>query len=179
MDYLSILLGILGLIATLIGSGLAYISFVNPMIRFKWYLKNNDKWKTIFPRVKGLSEYYQYSKHPEFTIEEVYDRPWERDEPWMKNILRPDPACHASQIALKVSGNIIHTENFLAMDGGRIFVPIPKVIYKKTDNEEDNIYYYDDIQVLLAGLIGKYHIYKTLEGFCNDRIRLGYESDEF
>lgn len=177
MNFLSIILGILGLVATLVGSGLAYIAFVNPMVRFKWYLKKKDNWRTIFPRVEGLSEYSQYSKHPEFTIEEIYDRRWERDEPWMKKVIRPDKSCHASQIALKVSGNIIHTENFLSMDGSRIFVPIPKVDTKGKDKEAEFIYYYDEIQILLAGLLGKYHIYDTLEKFCKDRIRLDYNPE--
>lgn len=174
MEALSMTLGILGLVATLVGSGLAYIAFVNPMIRFKWYLKKKDYWRTIFPRVEGLSEYRQYIKHPEFTIQEIYDRRWERDEPWMKKVMRPDKSCHASQVALKVNGNIIHTENFLSMDGGRITVPIPRLDTRGQSKEDKFIYYYDGIQILLAGLLGKYHNYNSLEDFCKNKIRLDY-----
>jgi uncharacterized protein YacL (UPF0231 family) len=174
MEVLSWILAMSGLIASVIGIWFSYITYTSPMIRFKWYLKRKDNWKMIFPRVKGISDYHQYSKHPEFTLEEVYDRRWERDEPWMKKVIRPDPACHASQIALKVNGNIVHTENFISMDGGRITVPIPKLDTKGQDKEEKFVYYYDEIQILLAGLLGKYHIYDSLEDFCKDKIRLDY-----
>lgn len=92
--------------------------------------------------------------------------------------MRPDPACHASQIALKVNGNILHTETFLSMDGGRIFVPIPRVEFADTGKEDENVYYYDDIQVLLAGLLGQYHIYETLDKFCKNRILLDYHPSD-
>lgn len=167
MELLSLILGILGLIATIVGSGLAYMTYISPMIRFKCYLKHKNNWKIIHPRVEGLSDYYQYSEHPEFTIEEISDRRWDRDEPWMKRIMRPDKNCISYQIALRANGNIVHTESFLFMDGGRIYVPIPNAIYSKSKSEEDNTYYYDEIQVLLAGVLGKYHNDRSLEGFCN------------
>ena len=167
MEVLSISLGILGLVATLAGTGMAYVTYVSPSIRFKWYLKNKNGWRIISTRVQGQSEYYQFTTHPEFIIEEIDDHRWERDEPWMKRILRPDTNCFANQILMKVNGNVIHTENFLYMDGGRIYVPIPKVEYSHTDKEEDNTYYYDNLQTLLAGVLGRYHIYGGLKDFCD------------
>ena len=145
------------------------------MVRFKWYLKHRSDWKSVSSRVEGWSDFLQYIKHPEFTINEAGDRRWDRDEPWMKKIMRPDPNCFAYKIHLMVNGHIIHTENFISLDGHRIYVPIPNVEYAHTDKEEDNIYYYDKTQILLAGVLGKYHYDKNLDDFCNKSgIRLDF-----
>lgn len=168
--------GFFGLITGLVGMWFSYITYSSPMIRFKWYLKHKKNWKQIFPRAKGQSEYYQYYKHPEFCIEEFDDRKWDREEPWISKTIRPDKNLHSYQVALKVNGNIIHTENFIYMDGGRYYVPIPNVEYAGTGNEDDNIYYYDKTQVLLAGVLGKYHNDKCLEEFCRlSGIKLDYK----
>lgn len=168
--------GIFGLLAGLVGMWFSYITYTSPMVRFRWYLKHKNNWKQVFPRAEGQSDYYQYLKHQEFTIEEVDDRRWDHEEPWITKTLRPDKNLHSYQVALKVNGNIIHTENFIFMDGGRYYVPIPRVEYAHTDNENDNIYYYESIQVLLADVLGKYHNDKSLEEFCKlSGILLGYK----
>lgn len=165
-NILNSILGILGLVTGLVGMWFAYITYSNPMVRFRWYLQHKNNWKQIFPRAEGQNDYYHYMKHPEFCIEEVDDRKWDREEPWITKTLRPDKNLHSYQIALKVNGNIIHTENFIFMDGGRYYVPIPRVEYAGTNTESDNIYYYDKTQILLAGVLGKYHNDKNLEEFC-------------
>ena len=42
---LSLMIGVLGLVVTLVGTYFAYISFINPMVRFKKYLKNPENWE--------------------------------------------------------------------------------------------------------------------------------------
>lgn len=42
---LGLAIGLLGLVATLAGTYFTYISFVNPIIRFKKYLKNRKDWE--------------------------------------------------------------------------------------------------------------------------------------
>ena len=45
MTILSLNFGILGFIATLVGTYFAYISFINPAIRFRKYLKHPENWE--------------------------------------------------------------------------------------------------------------------------------------
>lgn len=167
VEIVSIIFGILGLIATLASLWFAYITYANPMLRFKKYLRNIVNWQLTSSRFNDSFEYYRYSKHPEFTMEYRKDQGWDREEPWIKRVHRPDPNLFQYEVALKLNGVVIHTENFMAMDGWRYFVPIPRVEYAASGNEVDNSYYYDNIQAAIARVIGKFHLDKRLEDFCS------------
>ena len=56
---LGIIIGILGLIATLVGTYFTYISFVNPITRFRKYLKNSVDWEKFQGIEDHLSFYRQ------------------------------------------------------------------------------------------------------------------------
>ena len=60
---LSLMIGILGLVATLVGTYFAYISFINPMVRFKKYLKNPDNWE----KLQGIEDYLTFYRHKKYT----------------------------------------------------------------------------------------------------------------
>ena len=165
VEILSTILGILGLLATLAGLWFSYITFVTPMKRYKRYLKDTDSWAFTSSRFNESYEFWQYTIHPEFTIELKNDGEWNREEPWVRRIHRPDPSLFMYEVALKMGGNIIHTERFLAMDGWRYFVPIPRVEYDDSGLEENNFYYYDKLQILIFGIIGKLHMDKDIHSF--------------
>ena len=167
MGALSLILGILGLIGTIVSTGFAIVVYVSPMFRFKHYLRNKDAWVRIHLRAGGGDGYLQHSRHPEFTITESEDtREWSRDEPWMKKIMRPDKSAGSRKVHLNVNGVVIWSGDFIFLDGYRIFVPVPKVEYAETGKEDDNTYYYDKVQVLVANVIGKFHNYQNLGDFC-------------
>ena len=168
METLALILGILGLIATITSLWFAIVVYVNPMVRFRIYLRNKDAWVNIHVRAGGGDGYLQHSKHPEFTITESEDtRKWERDEPWMKKIMRPDPSTGSRKVYLNVNSNIVWSGDFMFLDGYRIYIPVPRVDYAHTNNEEDNTYYYDKEQVLVGKVIGKFHNYKSIDDFCS------------
>jgi hypothetical protein len=168
MVILSLILGILGLIGTIVSLGFAIVVYVSPMLRFKLYLRNKAAWVNIQLRPGGDDGYLQHSRHPEFTITESEDsRNWDRDEPWMKKIIRPDKSAGSRKVYLNVSGVVVWSGDFMFLDGYRIYVPVPKVDYADTENEEDNTYYYDEVQILVAKVIGKFHIYNNLNEFCS------------
>ncbi len=170
LEILSIVLGILGLIASILSILFAYITYVTPLKRFKWYLKDPNGWKRISSRVEGQTEYLQYAKHPEFTIVETFDRDWETEEPWIKGIRWPDKKMLQYNVELRVNNQTVRTENFLVLDGWRIYVPIPHIESSdggiEIDSKEDTrVFYYDEIQILLAGVIGKFHGDKDIKDF--------------
>lgn len=171
IETLSIILGILGLSASILSIWFAYITYVTPIKRFKWYLKNKSGWSNISSRSENKVEFLQYAKHPEFTIVETFDRDWETEEPWIKGIVRPDKYMASYQVELKFNNQTICTGNFLSLDGMRIYVPIPHIMpidmeQVDFDSEGDTReFYYDDIQVLLARVIGKFHGYAGVEDF--------------
>lgn len=143
------------------------------MKRFRWYLKNTEGWKHASSRSTKKAEFLQYAKHPEFTIEETFTNDWQTVEPWIEGIPRLDKKMSSYQIELKVNGVPIYSTNFLALDGWRIFVPIPQIELNDSsrfdfDSKVDKRkFFYDETQIQLAGVIGKLHgdkdIYEFIE----------------
>lgn len=170
---LGMTLGILGLIATLASLWFTYNVYATPLRRIKKYLKDVEGWNFTSSRFNETFEYWQYTKHPEFTIELKDDQKWDREEPWVKRVRRPDPSLFMYEVALKINGLVVRSENFLAMDGWRYLVPIPRVDRVNAEDEQDYVYYYDAVQYSIAGVVGKYHLDKNIEDFCeHSRIHL-------
>lgn len=131
-------------------------------------MRRKDSWTNIHLRAGGDDGYLQHNRHPEFTINESEDtRDWQRDEPWMKKIMRPDKSVGSRKVYLKVNGVVIWSGDFMFLDGYRIYIPVPRVKNTQTGKEEDFVYYYDHVQLLLAKVIGKLHGYKTIEELCS------------
>jgi hypothetical protein len=165
LNTLAWLATILGLVATIIGSTLAFMTYISPIIRVRSYLKRKDKWEKVSFDLHGNSEAWRYKPHPEFTIEYTEEiKDWDRTitETWMKYPL-PDPSKHSKKLQVKVNGQIILAEEFIALDGGRYFVPLPRVKY--AEEKKDNIYYYDEIQYLIGSIVGSYYRMESLDEF--------------
>lgn len=164
LSIISSVITILGFLATIIGSYLAIIMFRSPIKRLKKYLKDNNKWEEVYLARK--LHHRQYKNHPEFTIEEDCEsRSWGTNkEGWMKDYVKLHKSSHF--VIVKVGGQIIIAEEFIVMDEGRIFVPLPKM---KTNAERDKTeYYYTPVQVDLARILSIHNGYNTIEKFMLD-----------
>lgn len=166
METLITILGLILGIVGLIGTCLTLLTYLNPMLRFRWYMRKPQNWETLAADVQD-DGFYRHNRHPEFIIERT-DRSerWERPEPWMHEY--PDPNKWASMVHLKISGQLLAAERFISLDGGRYFVPVPKVIYAKGGKEEDNIYYYSRLQQQICRIIGSYHRTQSIEAFMKE-----------
>jgi hypothetical protein len=162
MEILSLILGILGLLATLIGTYIAYISFINPLIRFKKYLKRPTNWEEVIA-IKDHMEIYRYKNQPGYQIIidwsetdfENYKADWIRDD--YPNS-RPNTARY---IVLEANGIFLRKELFISLDNGRTFVPVPRIMSKN----DERLYWYDSLQIQLANIIGKYSEEKNIKEF--------------
>lgn len=164
MNELGFFIGILGLIATLVGSALAYFTFINPMVRMRHYLSKPSKWERFDFGMQDDQYLWRYMPHPEFTINrDPESKEWSREEPWMRRYHLADKTTSSCMVYLSVNGQVMHSEEFISLDGGRYFVPLPKV--KHGENENDNIYFYTDMQRRISRIIGNYYRFDTLEEF--------------
>ena len=159
MNWFGWTITILGFIATIVGSILALATYISPMFRLKYYLKKTSEWKKVSI---GRSDYvWQYKNHPEFNIEiEDLEREWQTAESWMTHY--PDPAKHVYLVKVKANGQVLLTEEFITLDGGRYFVPVPKA---KPISESEFKYWYTPIQVDLSRIIGEYYRGNSIEEF--------------
>jgi hypothetical protein len=164
----SLFLGILGLIATIVGSALSYVTYVNPFVRFKWYLKRSSKWEKI--NRDDHSTFYGYIHQPGYTVSADWDREVVRgyNEEWIRAY--PDRENNTSYyVEMHANGIFLGRELFVSLDGGRIFVPAPRV--KRVD--DIMMYYYNELQILLAKIISWYNWEVSIEEFAaSQNIRL-------
>ena len=155
LTILGLVLGILGLIATLVGTYLAYVSYINPMVRFRWYLKKPNEWEE-FQGIESHLSIYRHRKYPMFQL--VVD--WDKEivdgfqEEWVNDALYPDKTNNATfYVQLVANGMLLDKELFVSLDGHRWFVPVPKISL----NADQRDFYYDSRQVQLAHIVGRYH----------------------
>lgn len=148
---ISLAIGVLGLVTTIIGTYLTYISFINPWIRFEKYLKKPNDWEKIIPE-QNLT-IYRHKKYPGFQVITNWDESIVNNfqEDWIGNF--PDKEHNTSyRVRLEANSIFLRKELFVSLDGGRGFVPVPK---RKLDGASFE-YYYDKLQVQLANIIGEY-----------------------
>ncbi|MDD5039887.1 MAG: hypothetical protein PHY34_01930 [Patescibacteria group bacterium] len=165
MNWMSWIVTILGLIATIIGSYLAIITYISPIKRVKYYLKRTKKWKKI--NISRDESNWQYETHPEFVIEiDEVGHNWTTKEGWMKDY--PDETKHVRAVKIKVNGQALVSVEFISLDGGRYFIPVPERKLISGQSEKANFsYWYTPIQVGIANIIGRYYRDETLEKFMN------------
>ncbi|MDP2151612.1 MAG: hypothetical protein Q8K13_18420 [Parvibaculum sp.] len=162
---LGFIIGILGLVATLVGLYFTYISFVNPITRFKKYLKNPKDWQKFKGTEMHLS-IYRHKKYPNFQIIIDWDRPVVENyqEKWIRDY--PDKENNASYyVRLEANAMLLEKELFVLLDGGRAFIPSPR--WSLENNEQ--VYRYDTIQIQLANIIGEYSWEKDIYKFASQQ----------
>lgn len=162
---ISLLLGVLGLIATLVGTILAYTTFVNPKIRIDRYLKKPKNWEQIELGLSESNSLWRYKKHPEFSIEQQDDsKDWDFGitENWMKYPL-PDPSKTTYMLHIKAGSIVVYAEQFITLDGGRYFVPLPRVEY--SEEKKDNKYFYTSLQIQIARIVGQFYRMESIDEF--------------
>ncbi|MEX1995517.1 MAG: hypothetical protein WD887_01950 [Candidatus Saccharimonadales bacterium] len=175
---ISLVLGVLGLLVSAVALALAYVTFVNPRKRMDWYLRRPSGWEKVNLNLLGGHSIWRYKNHPEFVIEQTDERePWShgKTETWMKYPL-PDPSKTTYMLHVKSGATVVYTELFITLDGGRYFVPLPRVKYN--EKEKDNEYYYTSLQVQIARIVGTYYRMKSIDEFIKHneiKVRETYE----
>jgi len=162
---ISLIVGGLGLLASIIGSVLAYFTFINPKKRTDYYLRDTENWEEVHLGLRGSNSLWRYKKHPEFTIEQQDESdPWDynKTEKWMKYPL-PDPSKTTYMMHVKAGNIVVYAELFITLDGGRYLVPLPRVEYHKV--KEDNEYFYTPLQVKIGDIVGNFYSMKSLDEF--------------
>lgn len=155
------LLGMLGTILGIVSSILAYYTFINPTVRLKHYLKDTEGWeKFYFVRGKYV---WHYKKHPEFVIVEGEDiiNNYTTQEPWMKKYLSPLKS--SSAVEAKVNGQTMIFEEFINMDNGMIFIPLPKKKEGIDRRVSSSDYYFTEQQADMARIISKSPNYRPFD----------------
>jgi hypothetical protein len=161
MTILSLIIGILGLIATICGTYFTYISFVNPIYRFKKYLKKSTDWEKFQGTDTHIS-IYRHKKYPTFQIIIDWDRPVVENyhEEWIRDY--PDKEHNASYyVRLEANSMLLEKELFVSLDGDRGFIPSPRRFSKNNELH----YWYSMIQIQLANIIGRYSWEKDIYEF--------------
>ena len=167
MTILSLIIGILGFIATLVGTYFAYISFINPAIRFRKYLKHSEGWEK-FQGIEDHLSIYRYKKYPSFQIVIDWDNAVVENfhEEWINDALYPDKTNNASYfVRLEANTMLLEKELFVSMDGHRYFVPVPKILSVENGERE---FYYDAQQIQVARIVGKHHFEKDINEFIKE-----------
>lgn len=162
---LSLIVGVLGLIATLVGAYFSYISFINPIERFKKYLKNPENWEKVLGIESHLT-IYRHKNHPGFQIKIDWDKPVVENykEKWIRDY--PDKEHNTSYyVILEANGIFLMKELFVSLDGGRAFVPSPR----RALRNDRLVYWYDEIQIQLANIIGEYSWEKDIKDFASQQ----------
>jgi hypothetical protein len=75
----------------------------------------------------------------------------------------PDRNSSARPVYLKLNSNTIKELTFVAMDGGRIFVPMAG-IRQTGNNKSEHFWNLSSLEVMVCRIIGTYYRYETLEG---------------
>ena len=92
---------------------------------------------------------------------EIGEKDSEFSEQWTKVYL-DSYGSWKTCVYLSIGGNRIKQLIFVAMDGGRIFVPLPERVY-----DGDKLYYFWERKSLafkVSNIIGQYDIYNSIEG---------------
>lgn len=158
---ISLIIGVLGFVATLVGTYLTYISYINPVHkRFQKYLNKPGDWERVF-KDQHLTV-FRHKDHLGFQITINWNETIVSDyrETWIRRY--PDQEHNNSYlVAMEANGIFIGKELFVSLDGGRGFVPVPRI---RMEGEERK-FYYDSLQVKLARIVAKYPLERSLEEF--------------
>lgn len=125
--------------------------------QFRSYLEIPNRWEKRF---KSTEEYWVYKDNPLFQIETGEELVGDFEESWMRAY--PDRNNNFSfKVYLKYMNPIVYDYTFVALDGVRYVVPLPK--------RENQSYHYvkDSLEILISHIIGQYYRYKDIKGFAS------------
>jgi hypothetical protein len=81
------------------------------------------------------------------------------EESWTK--VHPNPDSARYPVFLKIGDTVIKELTFVAVDEGRIFVPMPEV---EANNEQPRYFWVEgSLEMQVCRIIGKYYVYKSVE----------------
>ncbi|WP_132461718.1 hypothetical protein [Rhodovulum marinum] len=148
-------LGLLGLLATFVGTYFTYISFINPSARLTRLIRNHGSWS----RIEGAGHNIQVFRHERFTqysIEIDDNEVLAEDfyEDWMEKLYRPNPRSQSTYVRVLWSGSVLRSELFVYIDEFRNFVPVPRV---KTVGDK-HLFFVDSFQMNLAQIVGRSYV---------------------
>ena len=92
---------------------------------------------------------------------ETGERTREFTERW--TAVHPDQNSSAYPVYLKLNGTTIKELTFIAMDGGRIFVPMAGV-RQVSSSEVEYFWILNSLEVKVCRIVGTYYRYENLEG---------------
>ena len=76
--------------------------------------------------------------------------------------MHPNPSSARYPVYLKIGDTAIKELTFIAVDEGRIFVPMPE---QEVNNGDRRFFWIlESLEVMVCRVIGKYHIYRNLSG---------------
>lgn len=164
-NIISNILGLFGIVISLLAFYLTYISFVNPRERFSNLLKNKNNWSRFYLFDDDAFYVYQHKKYSNYQIDFNKDQPIaiNRKEEWFPDF--PDKENKVFSVKLKFNGILLMEELFISFDGGNYFIPFPRKDY--IDGKVK--YYYEEIQEKLANIIGQYYKDKDLKDFLKNK----------
>ena len=76
----------------------------------------------------------------------------------------PNKSATFQPVQLKINNTVIKEISFIYCDETRIFVPLPKRIMEDNSRSYNYEWRRNSLAFKLAKIIGKYHIYKNIEG---------------
>ncbi len=85
----------------------------------------------------------------------------EFSEPWTDKF--PNPKCYSYKVYLKIANTVVKELQFISVDGGRIFVPIPKI---EINDSNDRVFFWDSnsLEIALCKIIGHFYIHRSIHG---------------
>lgn len=85
----------------------------------------------------------------------------EFSEPWADKF--PNPKSYSYSVYLKIANTTIKELQFISADGGRIFVPIPKV---EIGSDSQRVFFWcsNSLEMAVCRIIGSFYIHKSIDG---------------
>lgn len=178
IEKFGILLSFLGVFLGFLGVALTFVTFFTPAVTLRFALSSVKRWHQI-----SFGEFdkklYRNSFLSGFVIEvdnsEAITENFE--EPWMEALYRPDKNASTYRVKVMFNGLPVLSEVFLAYDGGRNFIPLPK--YSRIG--ERTYLTFDETQKQLAKIVGATYrdepfedIYKKILGSKHNPVILSY-----
>ena len=160
VELISLVIAFFGILLAFISIVLTYITFFAPLFTARYALRDQGRWSEITISKPG-HKFLRHEVFSGFSIEIDFSSPVTDNffEPWMNALYRPDRGASSYYVTMFFNGLPILTELFVSYDGNRNFIPAPKI--KKLGSR----YYlhFDQMQRLLAQVVGSIHIEGTVE----------------